>query len=108
MLSIKESHRTILLSILEKYPYTFYAFGSRTNGSNWEFSDLDLCFFRPMPDAVRYQLEEDLDQSNLPFKVDLVAWHKAPQWFRASIASSLVDIKNNKPITISQDLELSQ
>jgi hypothetical protein len=98
MLSIEERHRTLLFSILEKYPYTFYAFGSRTDGSNWQFSDLDLCYFKPIPDSIRYQLEEDLDQSNLPFKVDLIAWHTASDWFRKSIQASLTDIKTGNKV----------
>ncbi|CAG8478889.1 5436_t:CDS:10 [Cetraspora pellucida] len=57
-----------------RYPYRFYAYGSRVKGTARKFSDLDLCYQEEMPWNVYGRVKEDLEESNLPFKVDLVFW----------------------------------
>ena len=44
MLQIETRHLKIINSILSKYPYTFYAYGSRVKGTGRKYSDLDLCY----------------------------------------------------------------
>ena len=34
----------IVREILSKYPYSFYAYGSRVKGNARKLSDLDLCY----------------------------------------------------------------
>ncbi len=99
MLSIEPRHHALLLSILAKYPYTFYAFGSRTTGTNRPFSDLDLCYIDPIPDTIKYQIEEDLDESYLPFRVDLISWEKAAPWFKESIKKDLTNIITGEKVS---------
>ncbi|CAG8470055.1 6207_t:CDS:10 [Cetraspora pellucida] len=55
-----------------RYPYRFYAYGSRVKGTARKFSDLDLCYQEEMPWNVYGRVKEDFEESNLPFKVDLV------------------------------------
>ncbi|CAG8690029.1 10011_t:CDS:2 [Gigaspora margarita] len=62
----------ILKKILNKYPYTFYAYGSRVKGTARKFSDLDLCYQEEIPREVIYQIKEELEESDLPFIVELV------------------------------------
>jgi len=98
MLSIEPRHKQMLLAILANYPYTFYAFGSRANATNTPFSDLDLCYLESIPDPIRYQIEEELDQSNLPFIVDLVSWQTTSDWFKESIKNDLTDLVTEKKV----------
>jgi uncharacterized protein len=68
----KEDH-DILKSILQKYPYKFYAYGSRVKGTAKKYSDLDLCY---QDDIAGYEVEEikeQLEKSDLSFVVELVS-----------------------------------
>ena len=72
MLQMEIKHQKILRSILAKYPYHFYAYGSRVKNQAKEYSDLDLCYYEEIPWNTFSHLKEDLEKSYLPFKVDLV------------------------------------
>ncbi len=79
---IEERHLTIVKSILSKYPYTFYAFGSRITGKNKKFSDLDIVYFEPISYQELAHLEEDFEESDLPFTVDIVNWNSCDPKFQ--------------------------
>jgi len=72
MIQIEPSDYQILQKILSKYPYQFYIYGSRAKGNARKFSDLDLCYRDNIPDEVVYQIKEELEESDLPFIVELV------------------------------------
>ena len=74
MLQMETRHWEIIQKILGKYPYKFYAYGSRVKGRSKKYSDLDLCFQEEIPWNILSHLEEDLEESDSPFKVDLVFW----------------------------------
>ncbi len=42
---ISAQDKKILLGILARHPYTFYAYGSRVKGCASKYSDLDICYF---------------------------------------------------------------
>jgi predicted nucleotidyltransferase len=73
MLHLKEKHQKIIQQILSKYPYQFYAYGSRAKGNARNLSDLDLCYQEDIPDSTVFLIEEEFRESNLPFIVELVA-----------------------------------
>ena len=52
MLQIEKRHFEILQSILNKYPYYFYAYGSRVKGTARKFSDLDICYQENIPGSI--------------------------------------------------------
>ena len=58
-LQLEEKHWNIIHQILSKYPYHFYAYGSRTKGTARKFSDLDICFQEEIPLSVISQLREE-------------------------------------------------
>lgn len=72
------------------------AFGSRVNGRAKPHSDLDLVVMgkEPIPDPVLAELHADLDDSDLPFRVDVLLWPDAPPSLRAAIASDSTPIIN--------------
>lgn len=63
-------------------------FGSRATGRAKPHSDLDLVVMgeTPVDDRVRAELMADFDDSDLPFRVDLVDWNDAPPALRQVIA----------------------
>jgi len=90
MIQLKNKHQAIINTILAKYPYKFYAYGSRTKNQAKEYSDLDLCYYEEIPWNILSHLSEDFEQSNLPFKVDLVAWKWMSPEFQEIIKKDLV------------------
>ena len=77
-------------------PYTFYAFGSRARENPWKFSDLDLLVKEPLPWQVRSQLEEDFEESDLPFEVDMVEWNRCDTDFQKQIEKDLEVIQEKR------------
>lgn len=56
------------------------AFGSRVTGRTWRYSDLYLLVMgsAPTPDLMLASLRADSEDSNLPFRVDLVEERDLP------------------------------
>jgi predicted nucleotidyltransferase len=83
-------HWEIVKAILKKYPYIFYAFGSRVKGTQKLLSDFDICFMDIIPSNVLSHIKEDFEESNLPFTVDIVDWNMCDEKFREHIKPDLV------------------
>lgn len=93
MIKIEPKDFQLLKQILAKYPYQFYAYGSRVKGTARKFSDLDICYQEEIPLSIISHLREEFTESNLPFEVELVNWkHMRPE-FRELIKEDLVSIK---------------
>lgn len=90
---IEQRHLTIIKDILVKYPYTFYIFGSRARGKPKKLSDLDLCFFEDIPWNERAHIDEDFEESDLPFEVDVVDWNMCDDAFRKLIQQDMMCIQ---------------
>lgn len=95
-LHIEPHHLSIVLDILKKYPYTFYAFGSRVKGNPKKFSDLDLCFIENIPSNLLSLLDEDFDESDLPYKVDVINWNTCNESFKQLIRKDLLQVQQGK------------
>lgn len=89
MIHLEERHKKIVNDILKKYPYTFYAYGSRVKGTHRQTSDLDICFLEPIPLAVQAHIEEDFEESDLPFQVDLTDFNLMTPSFQKHIQKDL-------------------
>ena len=85
----KKHYWQIIQQILFKYPYKFYAYGSRVKGEAWKLSDLDLCYYDNIPSSVICEMREKFEQSNLPFMVELVNWKHMRPAFQKSIEKVL-------------------
>lgn len=92
MINIEKKHLKILNDILKKYPYHFYAFGSRVKGNNRKYSDLDICYKEEIPPNIITEIKEQLEESNLPFRTDLVLWDNLPNSYRELIKDELVPL----------------
>lgn len=73
-----------------------WAFGSRAEGTARANSDLDLVVFST-PDQRRAvgDLREALEESNLPFRVDLHVWDELPARFRRRIEKARIDLQES-------------
>lgn len=71
-MEIEARHLESVRSILAKYPYTFYAFGSKGLVNCKRFSDLDLTFSDLIPMNIQAHIEEDFSESDWLFTIDLV------------------------------------
>jgi len=63
------------------------AFGSRVNGTTKSYSDLDLAVVgsgRLADDTLR-RLKEAFEESDLPFRVDVLDWHATSPSFQKVI-----------------------
>src|SRR5436853_219650 len=89
-LLMNNQDKKILERILSKYPYQFYAYGSRAKGTAGKFSDLDICYYEDIPSYKLAEIEEELENSDLPFIVELVAWKNMRPAFQKIIKKDLV------------------
>lgn len=92
-LDISPEQRKTLIALLNRYipNTTVWAFGSRAKWQARANSDLDLvAFATPSQAASISVLKEALEESNLPFKVDLLVWNNIPKSFQENIESHYV------------------
>ncbi|MFM7458034.1 MAG: nucleotidyltransferase family protein [bacterium] len=103
-LFIEDKHFSIVLGILKKYlvgqnkDIKVYIFGSRSTGKNLKRgSDLDIALEADSGKIIDLQLLDQLDfdfeDSDLPYKVDLLDLNSASQEFRAAIDNELTEIQ---------------
>lgn len=89
MIDIAPGHLQIVKSILQRHlpEREVWVFGSRASGTAKKFSDLDLAVIGSLPLTLGQLalLEHDFDESELPFKVDLVDWAAINGSFREII-----------------------
>ncbi len=96
MIHMEERHWKIVQDILKKYPYTFYAYGSRVKGNPKRFSDLDLCFMDYIPGNIQGYIDEDFEESDLPFKVDVIDWNLMSPEFQNLIKKDLLLVQGGE------------
>ena len=95
-MNIEDRHLKIVKTILSQYQFTFYAFGSRVSGNNQFLSDLDICFFEDIQDSLIFKLEEEFEESDLPYKVDLVDWNSCNKEFQDIILKNMHRIQQGR------------
>ncbi len=63
------------------------AFGSRVNGTAKDYSDLDLAVVGPdkLSDDTLRHVKEAFEESDLPFRVDVLDWHATSPEFQKVI-----------------------
>ena len=93
MIHMANKHWQIIVDILKKYPYTFYAYGSRVKGEYKNSSDFDICFTESIPFNIQSHIEEDFEESDLPFKVDIIDFNLMNENFRKIISKDLLLIQ---------------
>jgi type I restriction enzyme S subunit len=88
-------HRRIVLDLLAEYlpqRVEVWVFGSRATGRARRYSDLDLAIDagRRLTSDEAAALREAFEESDLPYRVDIVDWHAIDERFRRVIEAERV------------------
>jgi predicted nucleotidyltransferase len=86
----------ILLKPLKNKGAKVWIFGSRARGTQKPFSDIDIMYAISsnivLPDGFLFEIKEKLDDSNLPFKVDLVDEKEIAQSYKPGALKDRIEI----------------
>ena len=79
--------RRIVFDRLAGYPARVYLFGSCARGDVQRWSDIDVAIDpqEPLPSGLRSDIEEDLEESTVPYFVDVVDLSTARPEFRDEV-----------------------
>jgi predicted nucleotidyltransferase len=82
-----EKVRRIVFDRLAGHPARVYLFGSCARGDAQRWSDIDVAIepLEPLPPRVRSDIEEDLEESTVPYFVDVVDLSTARPEFRDDV-----------------------
>ena len=85
--------RRIVAARLGRYEVRVYLFGSRATGVAHEASDIDLAVDprEPLPAGTLADLREALEESSIPFRVDIVDLRDTDAKFRDSVREKGVE-----------------
>ncbi len=92
-IDITAGQRRTILALLERHlPGTAaWVYGSRAKWTSRPQSDLDIVVFAPPEQARRVRdLQQALEESDLPFRVDLFVWDEVSDQFREQIKAEHV------------------
>lgn len=81
--------REIVASITARYPFSFYAYGSRVKGTAKRLSDLDLVILDDVQAGEVESVREAFEESDLPIKVDVSLWSELSEEFRQQVRGDL-------------------
>jgi type I restriction enzyme S subunit len=97
-LDLRPEHWAIVRDILARHAagYEVWAFGSRARGAAKAYSALDLAIVteQPLSLAQGAALADAFDDSELPWRVDIVDWATTGAGFRHIIARDKVVVQN--------------
>lgn len=86
MIDVSKNHLLTIKSILQKHApgAEVRAFGSRVAGTAKRYSDLDLVIVgkNEVAASVLEKIKEDFQESDVPFRIDILDWHKISKEFR--------------------------
>ena len=89
MINVPEQHMETIRRILAEYTgdCEVRIFGSRVNGTARDYSDLDLAIISEgrIKRRVKMLIREAFEESDLPFRVDVIDYNAASDSFRAII-----------------------
>ena len=84
--NILEKVREIILKGLKEYHVKIFLFGSQARGQARRTSDIDIIIqpLEPLPHGVLSIIREELEESNIPYSVDLVDISQlGPEWIES-------------------------
>ena len=97
-LNIEKKHLSIVTKILSKYEYSFFVFGSRATTQCKKLSDLDLFYIEEIPQKTITMIEEEFEDSDLPYKVDLVNYNTCDRDFKERINKSYIQLQESRKL----------
>ena len=91
-IQLEPRHLIIVKEILQKIEVTAYVFGSRARNTAKTLSDLDLCLKDNYDKTTVRKLQDAFEESDLPFKVDVVVWSEISDDFKKHIQADLISV----------------
>lgn len=88
----------LVKQVVRKYlpdeSYQAFIFGSHASGKNRKFSDLDLGIMGPKSLSPKEYLsiKDDLEESDLPYRIDLIDFTKVSDKFRLVSLNNTIQI----------------
>ena len=97
-IDLSPEHRRIVLDLLAEHlprDVAVWVFGSRAAGRARRYSDLDLAVDagRPLTLDESAMLREAFEESDLPYRVDIVDWRTIGEGFRRIVAAERVPLR---------------
>ena len=85
--AVLERVRELVVSSLERYDVRVYLFGSHATGGVHDASDVDVAVdvLEPLPPGVLARLREALEESTIPYRVEVVDLRDAGAEFRERV-----------------------
>lgn len=94
MIDIEAKHLHSIQQILHRFvpSHVVWAFGSRTRNTAKPYSDLDLVILgdAALPQSLYYKLLDAFEESDIPFRVDLLDWHRINPSFQEVIKKEYI------------------
>jgi uncharacterized protein len=106
---LREKDRQTLLQIFSRIDISceVWAYGSRVNGTAHAGSDLDLVIRRKnggsIPMETLIDLNDKINDSNIPILVELRDWHNLPESFRQQIIKGFEVLFDSSDIMTEAD-----
>lgn len=90
--SWKRQIKKIIRKYLPAADCQIFIFGSRVTGENQRFSDVDVGILGPkmIPGHMMVKIQEELESSRIPFKIDVVDFQKVSDSFRQLALKNLI------------------
>lgn len=96
MINLTQEQISLVKDIIYRYlpNCKISVFGSRATGIAKKFSDLDLVIrsYEAISPIIMFKIKEDLAESDLPFRVDVMDWQSISDEFLNAIQSKLIEI----------------
>lgn len=91
---ISQLLKAIVYKYLPEDSYNAFIFGSRATGRNRKFSDIDLGINGPKPLTPKeyISIQNEIEDSDIPYRVDLVDFAKVNNKFKQVLNSSIIKI----------------
>ena len=83
--------KQIVLKHIPKDNFAVFLFGSRAVGNAKPLSDIDIGILgtEPLPTLIKADLESDLEESIVPYKIDLIDFYKVDKDFKKEALNTI-------------------
>jgi predicted nucleotidyltransferase len=94
--------KEIILRSVPKDKYVVFLFGSRANGKSKRTSDIDVGVYgeTSFPRMIKSNMEEELEESSIPYYVDIIDFKNVSEEFKKIALESIVVWHNPKNLII--------
>ena len=83
--------KRIVLKHIPKDNFAVFLFGSRAVGNAKPLSDIDIGILglEPLPTIIKVDLESDLEESIVPYKIDLIDFYQVDKDFKKEALNTI-------------------